>query len=145
MLKKSIEINHFNSDYISWIDFRIFHVITNISESQNYIKLISKSVLKEKFLALPGCWHKGRCMQYVYNTIIWRFCAGFLIGDKESVINMINLYEKYFPIILKESKKIIWEANIWAILELYYGLEIDWYLADHNDSIIALPKNYFVQ
>jgi hypothetical protein len=36
-----------------------------------------------------------------------------------------------------------WEVNIWHYLELHHSLSIQWYKADHNDSIIRIPQFFF--
>jgi hypothetical protein len=33
----------------------------------------------------------------------------------------------------------VWETNVWSLLEEYYGWRPDWFKADHNDSIIHIP------
>jgi hypothetical protein len=39
------------------------------------------------------------------------------------------------------NKKLVWETNIWHYLELYHGLQVDWFPADHNERIIQIPKS----
>jgi glycosyl transferase family 25 len=38
---------------------------------------------------------------------------------------------------------IAWEVNVWSWLELKCGWTINSYQADHNNSILTLPQNYF--
>lgn len=32
-----------------------------------------------------------------------------------------------------------WEVNYWAFLEKNHGLEVEWFAADHNDSMVNVP------
>ncbi len=38
--------------------------------------------------------------------------------------------------------KITWEVNFWALLEGRYGLKVDFYPGDHNNSIIEIPCKF---
>jgi len=138
-LKKSIENNIFHSNYFAWIDFRIFHVL---GDNAKYLEYISKCSLKPN-LYIPGCWERGCNIAEITNQINWRFCGGFLIGDKENIhkfwVSNVHCLAK----ILKEKGVLLWETNIWHIIDAtYYNLE--WWKADHNDSIIQIP-NTFIQ
>jgi hypothetical protein len=132
-IKKAMDI--VDADYYAWLDFNICHVFKNINESITYLENIEKTEIKEKLLSFPGCWPKGTNLYSIYDRINWRFCGGFFIADKKSVIELHSIVCKYIEQSLKNGK-ITWETNLWALAEIYSDLKIDWYLADHNDSII---------
>ena len=46
------------------------------------------------------------------------------MGDKESLLNMYNLYRKEYKNIIRSN--LLWEVNVWAILEMDYGLDVNW-------------------
>ena len=54
--------------------------------------------------------------------------------------NFYNIYKDTFPLYLKSSNVVTWEVNIYALLEFQRYINFDWYLADHNDTMIIIPK-----
>jgi len=139
---KAITLNHFNNSHFSWIDFSIFHVLKDLQSSCNYLQLIHYSLLKEKCLIFPGCWSSGTLSESLFEKINWRFCGGFFIGDKDSLLHMNDIYRTFFKEIV-DQHGLSWEVNIWHYLELHHSLSIQWYKADHNDSIIRIPQFFF--
>jgi len=139
-LKCAIESNVWNSKHFAWIDFNIFHVFKdNEDYAGEILKILVERPLIDNFITLPGCWGK----QYVHyeqllNDICWRWCGGFFIGDANSILNLHNLYELHFKNFLERTKRLIWEVNFWAYLELEHGISIIWYPGDHNTSILEI-------
>lgn len=141
----AITLNPWNTNYFAWIDFSISHVFKTDAYRKKLIELSSIKTTT-KFLAIPGCYtikdtskvcHNE--LQESYKRICWRFCGGFFMGDKESLTNMYDLYISFFPTFIHRYKTIVWEVNFWAWLEQNSDWDINWYKADHNDSIINIP------
>ena len=152
--KATIE-NPFNTEHFAWIDFSIFHIITDIDKIKANLYLFGYSQLKEKFLLLPSCYTKSTSNQIINNNINndinnittnvhWRFCGGFFIGDKTSIQDMHLLIHKEIPNFIKHTGKnsIAWEVNVWAWIEDKCDWKIDSYIAGHNDTILYIPTNY---
>jgi len=134
-IKKAMDI--VPSSHYAWIDFSIAHVFRR--ESAAFLHMVSKSRLKPCLL-FPGCWEKNSVYHSVYDSVHWRFCGGFFIGDKQSLTTMYNLYRKEYRYIVQHCN--LWEVNVWSILEHDYGFKPTWYHAGHDDSIIRFPTNY---
>lgn len=139
-IENAININPFHSDYFAWIDFNIYHIFRD-ENTIELLKFIGKAnFFNKSFLAIPGCWSTPT---YDLNNINWRFCGGFLFGDKKTLnlwINQLwNTIELYF------ANFISWEVNIWAFNEYIHpkNENIIWYKADHNDTIIHIPTHLF--
>jgi len=140
-LKKTIDLNPYNSDYFCWFDFSLPYIFKDMNNTLLKIKNISNTKFKEDFIYLPGCWNfKINDINYLKNNIVWRFCGGFLIGDKRSLIHFYNMSNDYFFKFLNETKTLVWEVNYWAWLENKCLISPTWYLADHNDSIVYIPN-----
>ena len=107
-IKKAMDV--VKSSHYTWID------IEDI-ESINLANLA-------KGLFIPGKWEKFKLNSYIYEEINHRFCGHFLMGDKESLLNMYNLYRKEYKNIIRYN--LLWEVNVWAILEMDYGLDVNW-------------------
>jgi len=118
--------------HLAWIDFGIFHVLG--PEAPARIRAIAAMSLPAPFNAFPGCWSLGG---ELFSRINWRHCGGFFIADRDFLLRFNDLYRCHFARIVQENG-LAWEVNIWHKLELE-GLALNWYKADHNDSILAFP------
>jgi glycosyl transferase family 25 len=139
--------NPFNTEHFAWIDFSIYHIANNIEYFTSQLRLFGYSKLKDNFLLFPCCWSPKQSKDLSHNISIninWRFCGGFFIGDKTSIKNMHELMLDKLPYFIKHTGNniIAWEVNVWAWLEMNYNWKIDYYNANHNDSIIDIPKSY---
>lgn len=141
-LKMAIEKNHWSSSHFAWIDFNIFHIFQGIEQQQyvyEYLKSMSQRTMSPYFLTLPGCWGKNHVHEeFLMNDICWRFCGGFFIGSADRVLEFHKCYQDYFSDFLLSKKKLIWEVNFWAYLELHHGLSVIWYQGDHNQRILEI-------
>jgi hypothetical protein len=143
-LKKAIDKNVWNSTHFAWIDFSISYVFKEKKATLAYLTMLSKRYFKPDCLVIPGCWDKINMIDTdnrIMNNIYWRFCGGFLLGDAKSVSKLFELYEEHFVNFIKVNKKLVWEVNFWAWLEVNIVWMPTWYSADHDDSIIKIPAH----
>ncbi len=138
-VKKVVDKNPFHTSYFAWIDFNINHVFKDYENTYNYLKNFQNN-LTGHFLFLPGCWNKYESPHIILYQIHWRFCGGYFIGDRDSIINFYNQYYNYLPEFLNQYKKIVWEVNFWTWLENEKNMHFDWFAADHDDSIVKIPS-----
>jgi hypothetical protein len=141
-MKMAIEKNVWSSTHFAWIDFNIYHIFQGVEREQyvlEFLKSMSQRTMHPYFLTLPGCWEKKNVREeFLINDICWRFCGGFFIGSADRVLEFHKCYLDYFADFLLSTKKLIWEVNFWAYLELKHGLSVIWYPADHNESILEI-------
>lgn len=138
-VQKAIQEDPFQTSHFAWIDFSIFHVFRNPEKSSKYLQMLGNARLKDSVLAFPGCWNKGQDISTIFDKVSWRFCGGFFIGDKQSLLNFYSLYRREFPLILEIYGVLPWEVNMWHFMELNYGFSPTWFLANHDDSIVRIP------
>ena len=144
-VKKTIDINPFSSKYFAWIDFSLPYIFKNIVKTIKNIKILSESNYLDTFITMPGCWnYKINDTDYIKNNICWRFCGGFFLGDKESLINFYNLSINNFSEFLMHTNTLVWEVNYWCWLETNKNFNPIWYQADHDDSIVNIPEYLFI-
>lgn len=141
----AMKLDLFKTKYFAWIDFNISHIFTSLNY-RNILNEINKMNFDGRILAIPGCQDKivnnsedSIEMQYELQSICWRFCGGFFLGDKDSLTKFYELYIEYFPKFIEKYGTIVWEVNFWAWLESNTNWSPNWYLADHNDSMIEVP------
>jgi hypothetical protein len=139
-LKIAIENNPFGSLHYAWIDFNIYHIFN--SKEQVVLELLqglSKRTMAPYFLTLPGCWGKEHVNEaFLLNDICWRFCGGFFIGSADRVLEFDAYYIKYFEDFLRTKRKLVWEVNFWAYVELAHSMSVIWYPGDHNEKILEI-------
>jgi len=139
-LKIAIENNVWNSTYFAWIDFNIFHIFQgkeNAEIAANILRKLSHRTFASSFLMMPGCWGKEYVHEeYLMNDICWRFCGGFFIGSADRIVELFDCVKTHFAGFLEKHRRLIWEVNFWAYLELHFGLSVVWYPGDHNLSIL---------
>jgi hypothetical protein len=140
-LRDAVNKNPFGTSHFGWIDFGIGYIFRNKEESYKLLTNLNSATLKNSFLAIPGCWEKGQAMDRVFMNVNWRFCGGFLVGDKNSINNFCEIAITNYADFLRKYQCQIWEVNYWAMLEQEYGWKADWYYADHNDSMIRIPES----
>ena len=135
-VRRAIEANIFNSQYFCWIDFSILYLFNEREQPLAKLKYISnQSVFQnKKCIITPGCYEKNN-NDYL-NKVNWRFCAGILIGDKESLLEFTATAINMFPIFLSITNKLIWEVNYWNWLEQSNIFNPNWYQTNFSQSII---------
>jgi hypothetical protein len=130
-IKRAIDSGKHTTTHYAWTDFNLYHVL-NDSESSDELRAIYRSELPSTCMFFPGCWPKG----VIWDAVNWRFCGGFFLGDKTSLLNFYDVYTREYP----NLPKLSWEVNTWAYLESI-GVHFDWFKADHNKTIIEIPRN----
>lgn len=139
-LKIAIENNPFGSTHFAWIDFNIFHIFGGKEQYVlEQLRGLSKRAMAPYFLTLPGCWEKNNVHEeFLMNDVCWRFCGGFFIGSWDRALEFHKAYLDHFENFLREKKRLVWEVNFWAYLELRHGLSVIWYSGDHNPKILEI-------
>jgi len=137
-IRRSIELNPFGSEQYAWIDFGIFHVLREVDQSKAFLTMLGSTLLKPG-VYVPGYWDAGFPS---FSWVCWRFCGGFFIGDRLSLLEFDSYHQRLFPVLLESVGVLTWEVNMWAAYEAN-GWNPIWYKADHNDSMIVPPKRYF--
>lgn len=138
-MSHTIQQNPWDSTHFAWIDFNITYVFSKKDYTYEMLKWMgSQSYIKSKCFVNPGCWQKyNNTNSYeITDRIHWRFCGGFFLGDKDSILKFHELYLEYFPRFLRTYGVLVWEVNFWAWLETNSDWNPQWYLADHNDTIV---------
>jgi len=130
------QANPFGTNQFAWIDFSIFHVLTNVSRSQRLLEQYCEQTL-EKSLVIPGCWNRGSVSK---DAVHWRFCGGFFLGTLGACLQFYELHKQWLPIAFDG---ISWEVNYWAHIDEQVPSLITWYKADHNDTILEIPMSSF--
>lgn len=125
----SCEAAHF-----AWIDFGIMKIVR---DRKSFLENLRQLRPPAECVLAPGCWDR-REHDLSHDTVNWRFCGGFLLADKDSIAQLLLVNREELRALSGKSE-LTWEVNVWAELEKK-GQRFDWYKADHDDSIIAIPE-----
>lgn len=129
LVQRAIASGLHSSTHYAWIDAGISHILATPMET---LQALAETPLRKEGLWIPGCpGHSFRG----WDTICWRFCGGFFVGDPRTLNRFYTLAQRELPLLPKLS----WEVNVWAYMEMK-GAPITWYAADHNDSMLRPPR-----
>lgn len=142
-VQRVMDINPFQTDQFAWIDFNIFHIVKNDEVLfKKYLKNLCSMKLKQRDkVYMPGCTAKISHPQSILEKPNWRFCGGFFIGTANALRDMNEIIEDSYDSFFRIYKQATWEVNLWAYCEAFCGLEVVWYKADHDESIICVPSH----
>jgi len=141
-----IDRNPWDSTHFAWIDFSISFVFHEKDKTLILLHSLAKRTFPSSCFIIPGCWDKfnNEYISHITESIFWRFCGGFFLGDATSVLQFHQLYILHFPYFINKYNKLVWEVNFWAWLE---SIDCDWnpswYKGDHNDSILFVPPEFY--
>lgn len=139
LINDAIDQNPFASSCFAWIDFSIAKIFQS-SQYADLLRDMGTNVPDHPFLAIPGCWSKEACSESsIAQSVCWRYCGGFFWGDKASLTHFYDLYCRYFPVFIAKYHTLLWEVNFWCWLEMNNLWSPQWYLANHDDSILRVP------
>lgn len=132
-VKKASEL-YPDVEQFSWIDFGILKIVRNTDRFIKRLQKIDESSYSK--IMIPGCWAQGLPMDV--NAIQWRFCGGFLLIPKQFIPEFFQHSKNVLNDFCTMSQyKLTWETNVWYIIEVYAEQHnIEWYYADHDDSMI---------
>lgn len=139
LMADAIQRNTWESTHFAWIDFNISHVFAHKERTIRFLKDLDQYEFPKTCMLIPGCWSKYNNINigHVTECIYWRFCGGFFLGDKASILRFGDLYNTKFPEFIETTRRLVWEVNFWAWLEVNSDWNPQWYSADHNDTILT--------
>jgi len=147
-IMRTLETNPYNTTHFMWMNMdiaKLFHPHKN--EVVQFLRELSLRNLDPSFLVFPGCWDRleKNKIQDIINAVHWRFCGGFLFGDKTHLLSFCQFYKERLPLFLDQYNTLVWDFNIWAWLELEYEEQwlAKWYKADHNESIVCISGDIY--
>jgi len=140
LIKMAALWNPWSSDRFAWIDMSIFYLFKRPQEASLWLRHIDSHIQLSDRILIPGCWPKG---VYSLESPAWRFCGSFFIGTWKAIVEFGTICSDHLETFLQEGV-LSWEVNFWAWLEHGGFIRVDWYEADHNDSMLcSIPISFF--
>jgi hypothetical protein len=137
MIRKAIELNHFNTDQFVWVDFGIKHVFT-CSDEEFREKINRLYIQKYEKVRIASIWnpHQFGLSLDIYKDLAWYFAGGVFGGEKESLLSFAKHTKEMCIDIMDQKKTIMWEVNVWFLVFSRYPDLFHLYQSDHNNTIV---------
>jgi hypothetical protein len=125
---RASELNPWKTEWFAWIDFGICHVFREPERTLERIRILVPPECP--CIRTAGIW-EGSYPDF-FNQVCWRYAGGFFLIHQSRIE---KFHEAVQTSILRILPQFAWEVNVWADVERR-GVELGWYRADHNDTII---------
>lgn len=142
---KAISVNPFESTHFAWMDVSMAYLFSNETTVYKLTELANQK--RSPGIYIPGCWNRYDSTKpdTVTNSIHWRFCGTFWVGDEESIRIFYSEYVKQWNTFHEiTNHTFTWEVNYWAWLETESPtIPFIWYASDHNDRLLTDFPNLY--
>jgi hypothetical protein len=117
-------------DVFVWLDYGICHVPgVTPAVINDFLDRV-----KKRRLLIPGC---TPIQQIDDEHPCWRFCGGVMVVPRKYVQDLKNLMQAITMLHLNVTKKVTFEVNTLARAEQAGKVPIEWYAADHNETMFT--------
>jgi hypothetical protein len=131
-IREAIDKNPYNTSQFIWIDFGIFHII---NDDELFNKCICNFKNKSYENIRIGSSNFTNALS-IYTNIHWLFLGGIFGGNSKKLIEFADLTKKKCIETIHNKKTIMWEVNIWYLIYLEKPELFDYYIADHNTTML---------
>ncbi len=121
---------------LAWIDCGIARIFRDKEAVRLQLQKISTHSWDLTKMRPPGCWQP---LPVPINHVHWRFAGGFFLIPVNKVDLMVRLATAQLQILVHHQKRILWEVNVWAMMEEKAPHFFEWYKGDHDDTILDIP------
>lgn len=145
LLGKAIRDGHITTPYVGYIDSGIAYIFNDMDGCFERIRTTPLEGLQK--ILMPGCWNPSNIpvmfstIESLSEQVCWIFAGGIFLGPIDKILEFETRHSEALGLFLSAGR-IAWEVNVWAYVELLYPGNIQWYLADHNDSMAYLPTSF---
>lgn len=137
-LKSASLQNPYHTNDFIWVDFGMYHMIQNDDAFSRAITILTTKTYSK--VRIASCINPNQpCSEDLYKKVVWFFCGSVVGGNKEYLVTFADIMRDKCLSIIRERKHIMWEVNIWYLLFQEHKELFDFYIADHNISIL---ENY---
>jgi len=140
MVKKAAELNYFQTENFTWVDFGIKHMC-NCNDKQfiNKLEELNNKVYRGR-VRIASIWNPmvdiRRFNIDIYKEVAWYFAGSIFGGNKEALLTFAERSKEMSINIIREKKSIMWEVNVWYLVYLQNRDLFDYYFCNHDNTII---------
>ncbi len=126
-------------DTYVWIDYGILHVPgVTLDVVRDYLNRVQENPPTD--ISIPGCWppvsdHINVGLDGEYPA--WRFCGGLMAVPASLIPKFCVSAMVLAAYQMKQTRRAEWEVNTLARLEQTNLVPINWYHADHNQTMFT--------
>ena len=128
---QAAELNPWSTETFVWMDFGINYILKgSLSDA---VRGMQGRPVPTGRVRLPGCpvpppHHPAQ--------LVWHFCGGLLAGTAGSLKRMRGLQSEIVQWLL-DGGLVTWEVTVWYHIACMDQDLLDWYAADHNDTMLV--------
>jgi len=121
---------HPDVDVFAWIEYTVLKQ-RNMTDKvlQDFMGVIEAKPFDA--ISLPGCWPKGPIND---REAHWRFCGSCWVCPSKYLEPLAEAIKTVVTLRTKLTKRISWDMNSMAYVELLDVLPIRWYQANHDET-----------
>lgn len=137
-MKQAIQLNYFQTEKFTWIDFGIGHVFKNRCSAEEIVEKINSLQYKHyENVRIGGIWNINyQFTGNIYKNVAWYFAGGVFGGSGEALIRFADLMKEKCIDIITNKNTIMWEVNIWYLIWSENRDLFNIYTCDHDNRII---------
>lgn len=127
------------ADKYVWVSHDILHLSKH---TETFVKNLFSmhTFTSESLILIPGCVQPNKvAFEQLFTGPIWRFCTNVFVVPHTCVSKFTEQFKEHLEV-CRKLKKLTWEFNLFAVVEKQTPDLFQWYLADHNDSIVRPPR-----
>ncbi len=119
------------SEVFIWIDYGVLH---NPRITPEHIQTFLNRITDQRF-AIPGCWAE-KYVDYEQHPN-WRFCGAVMVVPRAWVLPFYEAARESVREYILRTRNISWDVNTMARVELAGKIPIEWYQADHDETMFT--------
>ena len=134
-VESAINMNVWKTNQYVWIDFGIFHMIRDEDKFVSGINHVVNQT--HNTLRIASCKYKEYVFAYnIYDTITWTFAGSVFGGDVDSLLKFAYLTKAEILRTIRERKHIMWEINMWYLVNKRCPELMEFYSCSHDIRIL---------
>jgi len=135
---------HPDAGAVVWIDAGICKILPEaadpaaaVSELARAAALLLESGSADS-LVVPGCWARQASLapMHLVAGVRWRFCGGICFVPRALAARFAAETLAAARALAVVTGRLTWEVNVWELLESTGAVPFEWYLGDHDGSML---------
>lgn len=123
-------LKYTDSDYLAWIDFGIFHTISDTGLAYSILNNFNMRKFRTEKIIAPGS--DVYTSDNIWNNLCWYFRGSFFVGYRGL---FENAYRVQMDLVAENYPKITWEINYWYLMRDLFIM----YVGYNDYNIINIP------
>ena len=131
--------------HYAWIDGGILKVAADVEIASRSLEAMSRCDGSDRIVAPMGAYPPLRSeAPWIVDVPYWRFLGGLWIAPWQRMMSFRGAVDQCLTDLLA-ARRITWEVNVYAVIERLQPDLFCGFLADHDQSMLQIPKRFFAR